>query len=81
MDMQEKEFVELKINGLFRNNRSDLIEMFLEQNQEFNGKSKAVQYLVNENITQANIKKGCEKITFIDSTIKDPYLEKFKIYN
>ena len=43
-------------------------------------KVKAVQYLVNENITQANIKKGCEKITFIDSTIKDPYLEKFKIY-
>ena len=54
--------------------------MFLRQNQEFNGKSRAVQYLVNENITQANIKKGCEKITFIDSTIKDPYLEKFKIY-
>ena len=78
--MQEKEFVELKINWLIKNNRSDLIEMFLRQNQEFNGKSRAVQYLVNENITQANIKKGCEKITFIDSTIKDPYLEKFKIY-
>ena len=28
----------------------------------------------------ANIKKGCEKIDFIDSTIKDAYLEKFKIY-
>ena len=78
--MQEKEFVELKISWLIQNNRSDLLEMFLKQNQEFSGKSKAVQYLVDENITQANIKKGCEKITFIDSTIKDPYLEKFKIY-
>ena len=78
--MQEKEFVELKISWLIQNNRSDLLEIFLKQNQEFSGKSKAVQYLVNENITQANIKKGCEKITFIDSTIKDPYLEKFKIY-
>ena len=38
--MQEKEFVELKINWLIQNNRSDLIEMFLRQNQEFNGKSK-----------------------------------------
>ena len=39
-----------------------------------------VQYLVDENIAQANIKKGCEKIKFIDSSIKDSYLEKFKIY-
>ena len=29
---------------------------------------------------QANIKEGCEKIKFIDTTIKDSYLEKFKIY-
>ena len=29
---------------------------------------------------QANIKKGCNKIKFIDKNIKDPYLEKFKIY-
>ena len=26
------------------------------------------------------IKKGCEKIGFIDAKIKDAYLEKFKIY-
>ena len=26
------------------------------------------------------LKEGCEKIEFIDSTIKDAYLEKFKIY-
>ena len=26
------------------------------------------------------LRKGCEKIEFIDSTIKDAYLEKFKIY-
>ena len=51
-----------------------------KQNKEFEGKSRAVQYLVDENISQANIKQGCEKIKFIDSTIKDAYLEKFKIY-
>tara|TARA_Y100001958_G_C21234655_1_gene560847 strand:- start:1024 stop:2763 length:1740 start_codon:yes stop_codon:yes gene_type:complete len=78
--MEDKEFVNLKINWLIENNRSELIENFLKQNKEFKGKSKAVQYLVDESITQANIKKGCEKIEFIDSTIKDAYLEKFKIY-
>ena len=78
--MQEKEFVALKINWLIENNRSELIEDFLKQNEEFDGKSSAVQYLVDENIAKADIKEGCQKIKFIDSTIKDSYLEKFKIY-
>ena len=78
--MNDKEFVELKINWMIENKRSDLIESFLKQNQEFDGKSKAVQFLVDQNIARADIKEGCEKIEFIDSTIKDAYLEKFKIY-
>ena len=75
--MDEKEFVNLKIEWLIKNNRLDLIENFLIQNKEFDGKSKAVQFLVDSNISQANIKEGCEKVKFIDSTIKDSYLEKF----
>ena len=78
--MSEKEFTGLKVNWLLENNRSDLIENFLKQNENFHNKEKAVQFLVDENIAQANIKKGCEKIKFIGSTIKDSYLEKFKIY-
>ncbi len=78
--MTEKEFVNLKINWLIKNDRVDLIEKFLKQNDQFDGKSKAVQYLVDNNIASANIKKGCEKISFIDAKIKDAYLEKFKIY-
>jgi len=78
--MTEKEFVKLKINWLIKNNRINLIEKFLKQNEEFENKSKAVQFLVDKNIASANIKKGCEKIRFIDAKIKDAYLEKFKIY-
>ncbi len=78
--MSDNEFVKLKINWLIDNNKSDLIESFLKQNEEFEGKSRVIQYLVDENIAQANIKEGCEKIKFIDSKIRDPYLEKFKIY-
>ena len=78
--MSEKEFVNLKINWLIENDKRNLIEKFLKQNENFKGKRKAVQYLVDKNIAQANIKNGCEKIKFIDSSIKDAYLEKFKIY-
>ena len=78
--MDNKDFVNLRINWLIENDRSELIENFLKQNNEFDNKSKAVQYLVNQKISQANIKEGCENISFIDSSIKDSYLEKFKIY-
>ena len=78
--MKTEEFVNLKINWLIENNRTELIEEFLKQNDEFFGKSRAVQYLVDENIAKANIKNGCEKAKFIDTKIKDAYLEKFKIY-
>ena len=78
--MQEKEFINLKLDWLIENNRLNLIEEFLKQNKEFSGKKRAIQYLVDSNIAKSNIKEGCEKIEFIDSTIKDAYLEKFKIY-
>ena len=79
-EMTEKEFVDLKIEWLIKNERVDLIESFLKKNDKFDGKSKAVQFLVDTNIASANIKEGCEKIRFIDAKIKDAYLEKFKIY-
>ncbi len=78
--MSEKEFVNLKVNWLISNDRVNLIESFLKRNDQFDSKSKAVEYLVNKNIASGNIKEGCEKIKFIDAKIKDAYLEKFKIY-
>ena len=78
--MTDEEFVDIKVNWLIQNDRVDLLESFLKQNDQFNSKSKVVQYLVDKNIASGNIKKGCEKIKFIDAKIKDAYLEKFKIY-
>ena len=79
-DMTDKEFAALKVNWLIDNDRADLIESFLKQNDKFHNKSKAVQYLVDKNISSGDIKAGCKKIRFIDANIKDSYLEKFKIY-
>ncbi len=78
--MDDKEFINLKIDWMIDNNRSDLIEETLKQNKLFHGKKRAVQYLVDKNISKANIKESCKKISFLDKNIKDSYLEKFKIY-
>ena len=78
--MDEKEFVNLKIDWMIENKRIDLIEKFLKQNNTFPNKKKLIQYLVDNNIAKANIKEGCNKINFLDKNIKDSYLDKFKIY-
>ena len=78
--MSEDQFAELKINWLIKNQRLNLIESFLKQNDNFKGKSRAIQFLVDNNIASGNINEGCKKIKFIDAKIKDAYLEKFKIY-
>ena len=78
--MDEKEFIDLKINWLIENDRIELLESFLKQNEKFDSKSKVVQYLVDKNIESGDIKEGCKQIKFIDTSIKDSYLEKFKIY-
>ena len=78
--MDEKEFVNLKIDWLIENKKIDLIEKFLKQNNTFPNKKKLIQYLVDNNIAEANIKEGCKKINFLDKNVKDSYLEKFKIY-
>ncbi len=79
-NLSEKDFLDLKINWLIKNKKDDLIEEFLKKNNEFPNKNKIIQYLVDRNISNANIKIGCEKVNFIGKDIKDPYLEKFKIY-
>ena len=78
--MDEKEFIDLKIDWLVNNKLVGLIEKFLKQNPTFHNKDKVIQYLVDQNISKANIKESCDKINFIDKSIKNSYLEKFKIY-
>ncbi len=79
-NISEKEFLDIKINWLIKNKKDNLIEEFLKKNTDFPNKNKIIQYLVDRNISSANIKTGCEKVNFIGKDIKDPYLEKFKIY-
>ena len=78
--MDEKEFVNLKIDWMIENKKIELIEKFLKQNTTFPNKKKLIQYLVDYNIAKADIKEGCQQINFLDKSIKDSYLEKFKIY-
>ena len=78
--MSNDEFIDLRIKWMIDNKKTKLVENFLKQNKTFPNKKKLIQYLVDSNIAKANIKEGCLKTSFLDKSIKDPYLEKFKIY-
>ena len=79
-NISEDEFLKIKIDWIVENKKDDLAEDFLEKNKDFKYKKKLIQYLVDNNISKANIIEGCKKVSFISKDIKDPYLEKFKIY-
>ena len=78
--LSEDEFLKLKLNWLVKNQKNNLIEKFLNNNLEFNGKSKLIKYLVDHYISSADISESCKKSNFISKEIKDNYLEKFRIY-
>ena len=79
-NMSDDEFLDLKINWLIENKKDDLLEEFLERNKDFKSKKKIIQYLVDKNISNANVGQGCKKLEFISKENNSAYLEKFKIY-
>ena len=78
-NMTDEEFINYKINWLIKNKRNDLISSFLNKNNDFPNKEKIIRYLVDENISKGNIQDACEKTNLIDNSVKDNYLDKFRV--
>lgn len=78
-NMTDEEFINYKFNWLIKNNKDDLIAIFLNKNSEFPNKQKVIKYLVDENIVKGNLKEACQNIFLINKDVKDSYLEQFKI--
>jgi len=78
-NMTDEEFINYKIDWLVDKKKDDMISVFLNKNKNFPNKSKIIKYLVDQNITKANLKQACEKIDLISSDVKDSYLDQFKV--
>jgi hypothetical protein len=78
-NMTDEEFINYKLDWLIRNKKNELIVSFLNKNKEFPNKKKVIKYLVNRNITKANLSEACQNIRLISNDIKDSYLDQFKI--
>ena len=78
-NMTNEEFTNYKIDWLIVNKKDKLINLFLNKNKNFPSKDKILKYLVDKNIAKANINNACEQTSFINSNIKNLYLEQFKV--
>ena len=79
-NLNSEDFLKIKINLLINKKRIKDLETLLKNNSQVGKSSKAVKYLINEYLSEADIKSACDKINFIDQDIKNNYLDKFIIY-
>ena len=78
-NMTDEEFMNYKFDWLIKNKKEELIATFLNRNNKFPNKKKIIRYLVDKNITKANLDEACKSIELINEDVKDSYLDQFKI--
>ncbi len=80
INIKENEFLKIKSDWLIKNENKDLIEEYLLNNQIINLHPKLSRFLVDEYLSESNIKKACELFSKNEKIIIDEYLSKFNLY-
>ena len=79
-NMDVKDFINLKINWLIKNNDLELIKNFLISNDHESNNLDLIKYYLDQNLSLAKIDKSCELFSFIKKLPKDNYITKYRIY-
>ncbi len=79
-NITEDEFLKFKSDWLIKNSDLDLIEEYLIKNQAINTHPKLTKYLVDQHLSNFDLKKSCEIFLKNTEPINDNYLSKFNIY-
>ena len=79
-NMTSTEFLKIKIDWLIKHRRLQDLENLLLTNPAAGKEPSAIKFLINERLSNAEIKSACEKVSAIDKNVQNNYLEKFKIY-
>ena len=79
-NLTSDDFTKIKIDWLIKKKRIDDLEKLLSSNPEIGKRPKAIKFLVDEYLSNADIKSACKKTEALEKSIENNYLEKFKIY-
>ncbi len=80
IDISDDEFLKLKSEWLIKNQDRDLIEEYLVKNQIIDLHPKLSRYLIDQHMSESNVKKACKIFSKNTDVINDEYLSKFNLY-
>ncbi len=79
-NISEKEFLKFKSDLLIKISDFNLIEDYLIKNQIINLHPELTKYIVDQYLSEANVKKACNFFSKNTKPINNKYLSKFNIY-
>ena len=79
-NINSSDFLDYKLEWLIKKDKVDIIEEFLSKNPDIENNTNLLKYLIDKDLSEADINKACEKIKFFNKETDDDYLQKFKIY-
>ena len=80
IDISEKEFLNLRSEWLIKNADLKLIEEYLIKNQVLDLHPKLTKYLLDQYLSESDIKNACKILSKNLEPIENEYLSKFNIY-
>ena len=79
-NINSSDFLDYKLEWLIKKDKVDIMEEFLSKNPDIENNTNLLKYLIDKDLSEADINKACEKIKFFNKWTNDDYLQKFKIY-
>ena len=79
-NINSSDFLDYKLEWLIKKDKINIMEEFLSKNPDLKNNTNLLKYLINENLSEADINSACEKVKFFNKGMDDDYLQKFKIY-
>ena len=79
-NINSSDFLDYKLEWLIKKDKVNIMEEFLSKNPDLKNNTNLLKYLIEENLSRADISNACEKIKFFNKGTDDDYLQKFKIY-
>ena len=79
-NITDDEFLKFKTNWLIKDSNFELIEEYLIKNQITNLHPELMKYMVDQHLSQSDLKKSCEILSKIKEPLEDEYLSKFNLY-
>ena len=79
-NINSSDFLDYKLEWLIKKDKVNIMEEFLSKNPDIENNTNLLKYLIDKDLSEADIDKACEKIKFFNKGTNDDYLQKFKIY-